>query len=43
MAQRPARKTGLLRSIVELAGILLAVFVAKAAIAEPFYVPSGSM
>ena len=43
MTQRPARKTGLLRSIVELAGILLAVFVAKAAIAEPFYVPSGSM
>jgi signal peptidase I len=42
-AQRPARKAGLLRSIVELAGILLAVFVAKAAIAEPFYVPSGSM
>jgi signal peptidase I len=43
MAKRPARKTGLLRSIVELAGILLAVFVAKAAIAEPYYVPSGSM
>jgi signal peptidase I len=43
MTQRPERKTSLLRSIVELAGILLAVFVAKAAIAEPFYVPSGSM
>jgi len=43
MAQQPTRKTGLVRSIVELAGILLAVFVAKAAIAEPFYVPSGSM
>ena len=42
-AQRPARKSSLLRSIVELAGIVLAVFVAKAAIAEPFYVPSGSM
>jgi signal peptidase I len=41
--QRPARKSSLLRSIVELAGIVLAVFVAKAAIAEPFYVPSGSM
>jgi signal peptidase I len=43
MAQRPARKSGLLRSIVEIAGIVLAVAVAKTAIAEPFYVPSGSM
>ncbi len=33
----------LIRSTLELAGIVLAVFVAKAAIAEPFYVPSGSM
>ena len=42
MAQRPANK-GYLRSALELVGIVLAVFVAKAAIAEPFYVPSGSM
>src|SRR5665213_471236 len=42
MAQRPASK-GYFRSALELAGIVLAVFVAKAAIAEPFYVPSGSM
>jgi len=42
MAQRPASK-GYVRSALELAGIVLAVFVAKAAIAEPFYVPSGSM
>ena len=43
MAERPARKTGLLRSIVELAAILLIVAVGKTALAEPFYVPSGSM
>ncbi len=42
MAQRPASK-GYIRSVLELAAIVLAVFVAKAAIAEPFYVPSGSM
>jgi signal peptidase I len=41
-AQKPAGK-GYVRSALELAGIVLAVFVAKAAIAEPFYVPSGSM
>ncbi len=29
--------------LVQLAGIVLAVFVAKGALAEPFYVPSGSM
>ena len=28
---------------VQLAGIVLAVFLAKGALAEPFYVPSGSM
>jgi len=39
---KPAAK-GYIRSALELAGIVLAVFVAKAAIAEPFYVPSGSM
>ena len=41
-AQKPASK-GVIRSVLELAGIVLAVFIAKAAIAEPFYVPSGSM
>jgi signal peptidase I len=41
-AQKPASK-GIIHSGLELAGIVLAVFVAKAAIAEPFYVPSGSM
>jgi len=39
---QPARK-GFIRSTLELVGIVIAVFVAKAAIAEPFYVPSGSM
>jgi signal peptidase I len=29
--------------IVQLAGVVLAVFLAKGALAEPFYVPSGSM
>ena len=29
--------------IVQLAGIVVAVFIAKGALAEPFYVPSGSM
>jgi signal peptidase I len=32
-----------LRGAAELAGLLLLITVAKAAIAEPFYVPSGSM
>jgi signal peptidase I len=32
-----------LGQIMQLAGIVLAVFIAKGAIAEPFYVPSGSM
>ena len=31
------------RQVVQLAAIVLVVFVAKGAIAEPFYVPSGSM
>lgn len=34
---------GWLRSAAEVAGILLAVVIAKTAVAEPFYVPSGSM
>jgi signal peptidase I len=37
------RKHHLLKSIAELAGIVLVVTAAKTAIAEPFYVPSGSM
>lgn len=37
----PARRWG--KTIIDLVGIVLIVLVAKAAIAEPFYVPSGSM
>jgi signal peptidase I len=37
------RKYNLLKSVAEFAGILLVVAAAKTAIAEPFYVPSGSM
>jgi signal peptidase I len=37
------RKHNVLKSIAEFAGILLVVTVAKTAIAEPFYIPSGSM
>ena len=36
-------KGGWLSQIVQLAGIVAVVFLAKGAIAEPFYVPSGSM
>jgi signal peptidase I len=43
MAPQPKRKHHLLKSIAELAGIVLVVAAAKIAIAEPFYVPSGSM
>jgi signal peptidase I len=43
MAPQPKRQHNLLKSIAELAGIVLVVIVAKTAIAEPFYVPSGSM
>jgi signal peptidase I len=40
----PAKKSGGWRSqLMQLAGIVLAVFIAKGAFAEPFYVPSGSM
>ena len=38
-----ARKQGWRGQFVQLAAIVLAVFVAKGALAEPFYVPSGSM
>lgn len=41
MAQQ--RKHHLLKSIGEIAGVILLVAVAKTAIAEPYYVPSGSM
>ena len=37
------RKSSLLRSVAEIAAIVLVVIAAKTAIAEPFYVPSGSM
>ena len=43
MASRPERKAGPLRTIAEFAAIILVVLAAKTAIAEPFYVPSGSM
>jgi signal peptidase I len=42
-SSRPAHKPGLLRSIVEFAAVILVVIAGKTAIAEPFYVPSGSM
>ena len=38
-----AKKQGWRAQLVQLAAIVLAVFVAKGAIAEPFYVQSGSM
>jgi signal peptidase I len=38
-----ARKQGWRGQLVQLVAIVLAVFVAKGAFAEPFYVPSGSM
>jgi signal peptidase I len=38
-----AKKQGWGAQLAQLAAIVLAVFVAKGAIAEPFYVPSGSM
>ncbi len=41
--QSAARKQGLGKSIVDIVSIVLVVMAAKTAIAEPFYVPSGSM
>ena len=38
-----AKKQGWRAQLVQLAAIVLAVFLAKGALAEPFYVPSGSM
>jgi signal peptidase I len=43
LSQRPAQKSGPLRTLAEFAAIILVVAAAKTAIAEPFYVPSGSM
>jgi signal peptidase I len=39
----PKARGGWRAQAVQLAGIVLAVFLAKGALAEPFYVPSGSM
>jgi signal peptidase I len=38
-----SRARGFIKSVVDLAMILLVITVAKSAIAEPYYVPSGSM
>ena len=43
LALDTSRISGWIKTIVDLACILLIVTVAKTAIAEPFYVPSGSM
>jgi signal peptidase I len=43
MKEKPVRNYNLLKSAAEMAAIVLVVVVAKTAIAEPFYVPSGSM
>lgn len=43
MTAKPVRKNNFIKSVAELAGIVLIVAAAKTAIAEPFYVPSGSM
>ena len=43
MLQAMSRVRGLAKSVVDIAVILLVVMAAKTAIAEPFYVPSGSM
>ena len=37
------KSSGFVGQLVQLAGIVAAVFIAKGALAEPFYVPSGSM
>ena len=42
-SSRVLRKSGPVRSVLELAAVVLVVIAAKTAIAEPFYVPSGSM
>ncbi|RDV03662.1 signal peptidase I [Undibacter mobilis] len=40
---KPSRARALAKGIVDIVSILLVVTVAKTALAEPFYVPSGSM
>ena len=40
---KPVAKSGPLRTVAELVAVVLVVAAAKTAIAEPFYVPSGSM
>src|SRR4051794_3521416 len=43
MSSEPPRKHGFAKSVVDIACILLVITAAKTAIAEPYYVPSGSM
>jgi len=43
MTEKPVRSHNLIKSVAEMAAIVLVVVAAKTAIAEPFYVPSGSM
>jgi signal peptidase I len=43
MTVSPVRKHNFIKSVAEIAAIILVVAAAKTAIAEPFYVPSGSM
>lgn len=43
MTARKSRTRSWIRSIVDFAGIVLLMLAAKTAIAEPYYVPSGSM
>jgi signal peptidase I len=43
MPQEPSRLRRWTRTVVDLAFVVLVVLAAKTAIAEPFYVPSGSM
>lgn len=42
-SSRLMRKSGPIRAAIELAAVIAVVILAKTAIAEPFYVPSGSM
>src|SRR5436190_17902827 len=43
MSSESPRKHGFAKSVVDIACILLVITAAKTAIAEPYYVPSGSM
>jgi len=43
LSDRGTKSSSWRSQIMQLAGIVLVVFVAKGALAEPFYVPSGSM